>query len=252
MRLRILVPIAVALLLMFGPSAVTSAGNRDDYWVGPVFEGLAEDDGLYGDCSPSPSSEGRCTPPLEVQNATACDRNPVAIDVQPTGLSRFRQGAIKVDYGEGTTDVIAGRDAITVFADTNRRRDAVLTQLRRRSQPKPPAVLPRPVLPVAVRQELVRVQAARKRHRTARTIARATGIPAAAVRTRLRLARLLGRSALRGVTVPRRSWRAVERDRQIAIVATEFSVGFAARENDLTRAQVRRVIRRTRGLAGRC
>jgi hypothetical protein len=72
------------------------------------------------------------------------------------------------------------------------------------------------------------------------------------VRLRLRLARMLGHRALRDVSAPRRSWRRVQRDRQIAFTALEFGVRQAARDHRLSRSQVRRAIRRVRGLAGRC
>jgi hypothetical protein len=55
--------------------------------------------------------------------------------------------------------------------------------------------------------------------------------------------------ALRGVPVPRRSWPEVQRDRQIAFAA---ETGDAQRRFGLTREQVRRAVRRVRGLVGKC
>ncbi len=254
--MRRLLIVLVALGLLAGPLLLfAEADDRSpaDFWVGPSFEGLAvKDEGsfFYGDCEPPPG-EGGCAPPLEIQNSTTCERNPVALDVSPRRLFRERGGAIVGDYGD-SFDVGVGGHTVTVFADTRRRARAAVGQLRRRSQAAPPARLAPPAYPYRVRQELKRVLVARKRSPTARGIARRTGVPVRAVRTRLALGRLVGARALRGIPVPRRSWRAVEHDRQVSFTAGEESVGAAARQFRLTHAQVRRAVRRVRGLTGSC
>jgi len=251
---RRLLIVLVALGLLAGPSLLAADGRSpDNFWVGPSFEGLAvKDDGsfFYGDCEPPPG-EGACAPPLEIQNSTTCERNPVALDVSPRRFFRERGGAIVGDYGD-SFDVGVGGHTVRVFADTRRRARAAVGQLRRRSQAAPPARLAPPAYPYRVRQELKRVLVARKRSPMARGIARRTGVPVRAVRTRLALGRLVGARALRGIPVPRRSWRAVERDRQVSFTAGEESVAAAARQFRLTHAQVRRAVRRARGLTGSC
>ncbi|MEJ7818501.1 MAG: hypothetical protein WKF49_07435, partial [Thermoleophilaceae bacterium] len=215
---------------------------------------LTDDESVsYGDCE-LPPGEGGCAPPLQIQNSTTCARNPVALDVSPRRFFRERGGAIVGDYtaNAGSFDVGVGGHTVAVFADTRRRARAVVGQLRRRSQAAPPPRLAPPAYPYRVRQELKRVLVARKRSPTARGIARRTGVPVRAVRTRLALGRLVGARALRGIPVPRRSWSAVERDRQVSISAGEESVGAAARQFRLTHAQVRRAVRRVRGLTGSC
>jgi len=248
--------VLVALGLLAGPPLLAAADERppENFWVGPSFEGLGfKDDGgsvFYGDCEPPPG-EGGCAPPLEIQNSTTCARNPVALDVSPRRFFRERGGAIGGDYAD-SFDVSVGRQTVTVFSDSRRRARAAVGQLRRRSVGAPPARLAPPAYPYRVRQELKRVLVARKRSPTARGIARRTGVPVGAVRTRLALGRLLGARPLRGVSVPRRSWRAVEHDRQISITAKEESVRAAARQFRLTPAQVRSAVRRVPGLTGSC
>jgi chromosome segregation protein len=84
-----------------------------------------------------------------------------------------------------------------------------------------------------------------------RALAQATGLPRDAIRSRLRVARLLG-GALAGVKAPTRSWAAVERDRQVAFEARELGEARTARRLGISRAQLRRVILRVRGLTGDC
>jgi hypothetical protein len=61
------------------------------HWVGASFEGLrltavSRQFGLttfiYGTCKPRGESES-CTPPLEVQVASICDRNALVLDIRP-------------------------------------------------------------------------------------------------------------------------------------------------------------------------
>jgi hypothetical protein len=103
-----------------------------------------------------------------------------------------------------------------------------------------------------VRGEIKRVLVARRQHPTVNSIARATGLPRFAVRTRLRLGRLLGRDSFRQVPEPARPWSAVEQDRQAAFITQDSGERQAARDLGVSRAELRRMLRRVRGLAGRC
>ena len=252
-RACLLAAVVGCTLLVPAPAAAAPA----DFWLGPSFEGLPLDVDTrggfydYGPCDPPPGSDGGCASALQVQNSTACERNPVAIDIAPNRIFRVRGGAIAALYSRDRVDVTTGRQAVAVFS-LDRRAIRAVRALRRRSEPAPPRRLPRPVFPRAVREELVRVIVARRRYPTVRSIVRATGVPAWRVRVRLRIARLVGRGALRGVRPPARSWRAVQRDRQAALQANEFGERRTAREFRVTRRELRRMIRRVRGLAGRC
>jgi hypothetical protein len=246
----------VALLLASGRGPASASTRAPEaYWLGASFEGLPLTampgrSFIYGDCDPGPDSG--CAPPLEVQNWTSCERNPVALDVLPRRVFSVRGGGLAAAYpGPGSIDVGTGRRTVAVFGGADLAGRAVL-RLRRRSAVGPPRRLPRPRYPSAVLRELKRVTAARRRFGTANAIARATGLTPASVRMRLRVARLLGARALRGVRAPTRSVEAVERDRQAALAAYEFGERKAARDLGVTRSQLRRMIRRVRGLAAYC
>ena len=231
------------------------ASSSEDYWLGPSFGGHALDEtsggsSFYGDCEPPPG-EGGCGAPIEVQNATTCARNPLAIDLLPRRVSRVRGGGLAADYGE-MIDVGTGRRTVTIFADERGLMVKAVRALRTRSQEVPPQRLTRPVHPKAALAELRRVVSAQRRLKNSRVVARATGLSRRAVRFRLRVAGLLGPDALRGIRAPRRSWKAVERDRQIAIQARELGVEVTARQFGISAAQIRAATRRVRGLIGRC
>jgi hypothetical protein len=183
-----------------------------------------------------------------VQNRSACDRNPVGLDVAPGGIRHFRGAAIAWSLGRGTVDVSTGHSNATVYAHGNHGARRAARALRRRSQSRP-ARLAAPVFPPAVLRELKRVTAAREELGSTVAVGYALGIPRRFVRVRLQVARLLPASALDAVSVPRRSWAAVQRDRQIAFAAETHD---AQRRFHLSRAQVRRAVRRVRGLAGDC
>jgi hypothetical protein len=183
-----------------------------------------------------------------VQNRTTCDRNPVGLDVAPDRIRRLRGAAIAWSLERGAVDVSTGRSNATVYAHGDRGAERAARALRRRSQGRP-ARLAAPVFPPAVLRELKRVTAAREQLGSTVAVGYALGIPRRFVRVRLQVARLLPVGALRGVSVPRRSWAEVERDRQVAFAAETHD---AQRRFHLSRAQVRRAVRRVRGLAGDC
>lgn len=229
------------------------------FWLGQSFEGLpltTQQSGstggdlfVYGSCEAKPDSG--CSPPLQVQNATTCTRNAVGLDVVPRSIHRVRGAGIAATYERGGIDVSTGRTTAAVYTSTDRRAARAVAALRRRSQSKPGS-LPPPVFPPAVLKELKRVVVAWNRERRVSAVAAALGLRAAHVRTRLTVARLLPARALRAVEPPRRSWANIQRDRQVAFWAHEFGRRKAMEQFELGRAQVRRAVRRVRGLAGEC
>lgn len=257
---RLLTSVSAATLLCLGmasdengqarqaPSASETPGT---YWLGESFRALPltatpGSDYIYGDCEAEPDSG--CAPPVEVQNSSTCGRNPVGLDVAPTRIHALPGGAIAASYGRASVDVGIGRQTVTLFAAgaLNAARE-----LRRRGAASPPARYPPPVYPKAALRELKRALVARRRFHTIRAISRVTGVPPKATRARLRLARLLA-GDLAGVKAPTRSPAAVERDRQIAFEAGESGEARTARRLGISRAQLRKVIRRVRGLVGYC
>lgn len=231
-----------------------AAARAKRFWLGDEFEGLSlthDEDGLfvYGDCDPGPG-EGGCSPPLQVQNKTACERNPVGIDLPPRRLFRLRDGGIVSDYSDGF-DVLAGRSGFTVFANRRKQARRALGALRPRGAAAP-VRLERPQLPFAVLLELKRVSAAWAGHRSVKEIGNRTGVSRWRVRTWLRLGTLLGREALEGIPVPELSWRAVRQYRQVAFLVSDLGVRGAAKHFDLAPAEVRRRVQRVRGLTGEC
>jgi hypothetical protein len=227
----------------------------DRWWLGWEFEGLPltySDQGhfVYGDCDPGPG-EGGCAPPLEVQNRSACDRNPVAIDIAPRVLHRLRGGGVVALYGGAAADVMTGRSSITIYAYTKAQVKRAVIALRRRREHTPRRMAP-PHLPLPVLMELKRVVAAADGEKSVRGISRNTGVARAQVRGRLRLARLLGKRALRDVAVPTLPWRTIKKYRQAAFSAEAIGEAETARNYGVSRPELRRMIRRVPGLAGGC
>lgn len=214
------------------------------FWLGPSFAGhplVAHTESgvfVYGDCEPPPG-EGGCQPPLQVQDRSTCERNPVALDVVPRRLYRLRGAGIAAVYQRGTVDVYSGNTTTTVFARGDRLAARAAKALRRRGEGRP-RELRAPHFPPAVLKELKRVVGARDTPR---------GMGPGVRRTRARLARLLPSGTLRGVPFPKRSWAQVQHDRQIAFAAQTHQ---AQERYGLTRAQVRAAVRRVRGLTGSC
>jgi hypothetical protein len=222
------------------------------FWLGPSFAGyplVAHDETgtfVYGDCQAT--SDQGCSPPLQVQDRTTCERNPVALDVVPRRAYRLRGHGIAAVYTRGAIDAAAGHTTTTAFAKSDQLAYRAARALRRRGQARP-RQLPAPVYPPAVLGELKRVVAASRTPESAEEIGRFLGLGPGHVRTRLRLARLLPPGTLRDVPVPKRSWAQVEHDRQIAFAAQAHQ---AQQRFGLTRKQVRRAVKRVRGLTGTC
>jgi hypothetical protein len=246
---------ATVALLALGLGVAAARPPARPYWLGPSYLGLrvtatTSHSYVYGSCKPAPESS--CSAPYEVQHHTTCARNPLALDIAPRRVFRFRRGAVAATYPEGDVDVGTGRYTVTVFATSTGRAVRALRQLRRRSERAPSRRLPAPVYPKAVLEELKRVVLARARLRDVGAIARETGLPRAAVQTRLQVAKLLGPKALAKVAPPARPWPVVAQERQLAMFAWAQGVADAARQFGLSQAAVRATMRRVRGLTGRC
>lgn len=234
----------------------TSSTADGPWWLGQSFAGLAlthGEDGhyVYGDCDPSGEETG-CSPPLQVVNHSTCERNPVAIDFPPRRVFLLRGGGIAADYGDARIDLGTGDTTVVIFAHSDRLALSAARQLRRRGESAPSTRLPTPRYPRAVMEELKRVWVAFSRYRAVRGVARVTGLSPRMVEVRLRVARFLGSRAMRAVRVPHRSWQAVQRDRQVDFWAQEFGARDAMREFAVSRSQLGRIVRRVRGLTGRC
>jgi hypothetical protein len=244
-----------AALLALGLGIAVAKPSAKPYWLGSTYKGLhvtatTSSSYIYGSCRPA--SDTGCSAPYEVQHHTTCARNPLALDITPRRVFRFRRGAIAASYSEGDVDVGTGAYTVTVFATTTGRAVRALGQLRRRSQRAPSRRLAAPVYPTVVLQELKRVVVARARWGDLARIARETGLKRDAVQTRLQVARLLGTRALAKVAPPTRPWPAVAQDRQVAIIGWAQGIDASARQFGLSRAEVRAAMRRVRGLTGRC
>ena len=230
----------------------TAALAAAPFWLGPSFAGhplVAHDETgtfVYGSCHAT--SDQGCAPPLQVQDRTTCQRNPVALDVVPRRVYRLRGHGIAAVYTRGAIDAMSDHTTTTVFASGDRLAARAARALRRRGQ-SAPHPLSAPDYPPAVLRELKRVAVAAHGGRGPEAIGRALGIGPGVVRTRLRVAKLLPPDALRGVPVPRRSWKQVQHDRQVAFAAHTHQ---AQQYFHLSRGQVRRAVRRTRGLTGSC
>ena len=222
------------------------------FWLGPSFAGhplvAHTEDGtlVYGNCHAT--SDQGCQPPLQIQDRTTCERNVVALDVVPRRVYRLRGHGIAAVYDRGTIDVASDHTTATASARGDRLAYRAARALRRRGQAHP-RPLAAPVYPPAVLAELKRVVVAARTPESAEEIGRYLGLGPGHVRTRLRGARLLPRGTLRDVPVPKRSWPQVEHDRQTAFAAR---VHQAQQRFGLTRAQVRRAVKRVRGLTGSC
>lgn len=234
--------------------AATLALASAPFWLGPSFAGhdlTAHTESnvfVYGTCEIPEGADGGCSPPLQLQDRTTCERNVIALDVVPRRLYRLRGQGIAADYGEASIDVGSGHTTTTVFANSDRFARRATRAMRRRGQRRP-RPLSAPVYPIAVLKELKRVVVATHTPRSAEEVAAALGMGPGALRARVRLARLLPSGTLRDVPFPKRSWAQVQHDRQIAFAA---QVHQAQQRYGLTRDQVRRAVRRARGLAGTC
>jgi hypothetical protein len=264
---RIVLLVALCALLLVpaagGRTGDESQAAADPYWLGPYFAGLrltgSEGTGgsegsedrffYYGDCE-LPEGEGGCSLPAQVQNTTTCARNPLGLDRLPYDVYLLRGGGLAAAYEPTAVDVGTGRLTATVYTNEFELMGAALRDLQRRSQPAPEPLAP-PVYPLPVLRELKRVTALEGRPGGIGAIARTTGLTPDEVRLRLRIAELLGAEALAGVPVPTMSTATVERLRQLSFRA-QHNLARTAREEGISKASLRKKIRRVRGLGGYC
>jgi hypothetical protein len=254
---RIVLLVALGALALIPAARAQVGGERlgpaDLYWLGPYFAGLelTGSDGSfsYGTCE-LPEGEGGCSLPVQVQTATSCARNPIGLDRIPYEVYLVRGGGLAAGYESTSVDVGTGGKTVTVFTNEYEVVGAALREVRLRSQPTPQPLAP-PVYPLPVLRELVRVTAVADRLAGIAAIARATDLPPAEVRLRLRIAELLGPDALAGVPAPTMSTATVERLRQLAF-RTQYKPRRAARRLGISVASLRKKIGRVRGLTGYC
>jgi hypothetical protein len=263
-RIALLTTLCATLAICFGGQGIAADPPApDQYWLGPYFAGLrltytGESPGLepepadkafsYGDCE-LPEGEGGCSVPVDIQNVSSCARNPMAIDRLPQRVFALRGGGLAVQYESTAVDVGVGDRTVTVYAEYELM-GAALRELRTVDQSEPQALAP-PTYPMPVLRELKRVTAVEGRLKRIDLIARATGLWPEEVEVRLQIAKLLGPGALANVPPPTMSVATVERLRQIAFRA-QFNPARYAREHGISKAAVKRKLRRVRGLTGTC
>jgi hypothetical protein len=240
-----------------GPAGAAVSAPADLYWLGPYFAGMRmtgtpAETGyptyVYGDCE-LPEGEGGCAPPVQVQNWSACARNPLRIDRVPYQVFPLRGGGIAAVYESSSVDVGTGDRTVSVFSERELM-GAALLEIHLRSQPQAESLAP-PEYPTPVLRELKRVTAIADRGEGIGTIARKTRISVDEVRLRLRIAELLGPAALAGVPVPTMSTATVEWLSKLAHRAIYKPV-LTARRQGISVAALKRKISRVRGLAGAC
>jgi hypothetical protein len=247
--------------LLLGASVGKTVGAVSDptdlYWLGQYFGGMRvtatpEDTWsatyVYGDCE-LPEGEGGCSPPAQLQNWSACTRNPLRIDRIPYQVFPLRGGGIAAVYESSAVDVGTGDRTVSVFAYPELI-GAALREIHFRSQPGPEP-LASPEYPMPVLRELKRVTAPAERGVGIGAIARKTGVSPGEVRLRLRIAELLGPEALADVPPPTMSTATVEWLSKLAHRAIYKPV-LTARRQGISVAALKRKISRVRGLSGAC
>lgn len=248
------------MLVAAGGGRVGAAGlaPAELFWLGPYFAGLRSNEPpidplyprfTYGECI-LPEGEGGCGWRLEVQNSTSCADNPLRSEEGFDRLFLLRGGGIAAEYSPYWVEVSTGLQTATVNPEEFELMGAALRELRRRSEPSPQPLAP-PIYPLPVLRELKRVKVAAGRLGGVKAVARATDLPTAEVRLRLRIAELLGPDALADVPAPTMSTATVERLERWAFYA-EFKPAKFARRLGISLATLKKQISRVRGLAGRC
>jgi hypothetical protein len=205
------------------------------HWVGASFEGLRltavlRQFGLttfiYGICKPRGESES-CTPPLEVQVASICDRNALVLDVRPRATFHAR-GVPVLGYGESRLELASAASQIIVSAAPDRARRAIVA-LRPIDEEAPSGNLPTPRYPRYYLAQLRRVHEASARTGSVRATRAELHISQSAVRFQLALADEVGAARVRRGSVgadttlqdvKRRGHQPTERGKQCALEPT--------------------------------
>jgi hypothetical protein len=251
--------VALSALLL-----ATSAGERagaasqapaDLYWLGPYFAGLeltgTDRSFTYGECE-LPEGEGGCYWPVEIENSTTCESNPIRFfSGIPQEVFLLRGEGLAVYDGALTVDVFTGLQTARVHLGEFEVVGAALRELHTQSQ-SAPQPLAAPVFPMPVLRELKRVTAVEDRYGGIRAIAEATDLWPDEVRLRLRIAKLLGPDALAGVPAPTMSIATVKRLGELAFGVQTHNLAHTAERHGMSVASLRKKIRRVRGLAGGC
>jgi hypothetical protein len=151
----------------------------------------------YGSCTPS-GGEGGCAPPVTIQTASICARNPLVLDLRPRSSSRVR-GVPARDYVDYLSLEIDTAN-VTVFTRPEHRQPVLsaLQPVRAAAPaPAPGGELTPPRYPRAYVLELRLVRDTYRRFGSLRAVRDRLGISRSAVRQRLAFARELGGSRLR-------------------------------------------------------
>jgi len=258
-RAAVVVVLCATLLAGLGAARAGAAVSspNDLYWLGPYFAGMRltsspEEDRyatfIYGDCE-LPEGEGGCSPPAQIQNWSACARNPLRIDLLPYQVFPLRGGGIVSVYESGRAEVATGDRNVVVFAEPELI-GAALLRIHLQSQPEAETLAP-PEFPMPVLRELKRVTVPAERGLDAAAIARKTGVNVNEVEVRLRIAELLGTEALADVPLPTMSTAEVEWLSKLAHRAI-YKPALTAHRLGITVAQLKKKISRVRGLEGEC
>lgn len=187
------------------PAQVARAAQRSAAyplaWVGPSLAGLPLTDVtrdprsitlIYGTCKAT--GENGCTPPLEIQTTSICDRNALLLDVRP--IRRFTTRGVEVlDYGEDRLELGTATTNVAVFAKARLARRAI-GALRPLDQPRH-ATLPAPRYPRYYLAQLRRVDDTYARTHSLSGVRAALGISKSAARFELGLARQLDADRLK-------------------------------------------------------
>jgi hypothetical protein len=261
LRGRIVAAVGLCACLLGAAAAVPASASvsnpTDLYWLGPYFAGMevtGTPDGTrypgyaYGDCE-LPEGEGGCSVPAQIQNWSACARNPLRIDIVPYQVFPLRGGGIVSVYESSRAEVATGDRNVVVFAEPELI-GASLLGIHLQSQPGPETLAP-PEYPMPVLRELKRVTVPAERGLGVATIARKTEVSEDEVRLRLRIAELLGPEALAHVPMPTLSTAEVEWLGKLAHRAI-YKPALTARRQGISVAELKRRIARVRGLAGLC
>lgn len=237
-----------------GQSADQKRASVDPYWLGPYFAGFPASEGdrivqefVYGDCK-LPEGEGGCSWPARIETSTTCAINPIAHETYFAPVSLLRGGGLVTE--DEWVYVSSGHRTFTVDTREPELMSAALREAHLSSQ-LAPEPLPPPVYPMTVLRELKRVTVAAERLHGVRAIARETELDPDQVRYRLRVAKLLGREALAGVPVPTMSTARVKRLVQLAVLVRLYPTR-TAEKNEMTVAELRKLVSRVRGLTGFC
>lgn len=171
------------------------------YWLGHAFAGLrltgvSHDQRsttfVYGDCHAS--GESGCSPPLEIQVWSICERNALLVDVGPPATYRAR-AVTALDYGDDDLELATANSDVVVFANRRLARHAAAA-LRPFDGPRrrtlPPARYPRYYV-----AQLRRVRDAYARNHSLRAVHNQLAISTSAARFQLMLAHQFGTGRLR-------------------------------------------------------